>query len=42
MESGKTTMRKVTMKGNVNEIEVTNALAKLGTVVLIVLHALHG
>ena len=42
MNGGRTIMRKVIRKGKINGFEVSYALAKLGTVVLNVVHVVYG
>ena len=42
MDNGSTIMRKVIKKGKENGFEASYALDMLGTVVLNVVHALHG
>jgi len=41
MDGGSTDMRTVTSKGKVNGSEVLDALAKLGTMILNVVHVMH-
>jgi len=41
MDSGRTVMTKVTMKGKVSVFGASNALGMLGTIVLNVVHVVH-
>ena len=42
MDSGSTIMRKLIRKGKVNIFELSDSLAMLGTIVLNVVHDVHG